>query len=138
MTCGPRIASSPTSPWGRSFEGSSASTIFASVPGNGMPIPSFTTPVSGFACVTGEASVSPYPSTILPPVTFSNSWRTSFGRGAAPETHAGNAREDGRLRLVDELQDVIDLPRVRVEHVLRPQHDSRQEDRRQARRGTKG
>src|SRR2546428_628015 len=88
MTCGPRTASSPTWPCGKSFPGSSASTIFASVSGNGIPMHSFTVPLSGLQCVTGDASVSPYPSTRRPPVAASNCFRTSFGSGAAPEMHA--------------------------------------------------
>ena len=59
MTWGPRIASSPDSPRATSRDGSSTSTIFASVSGNGSPMPSFTVPTSGFAWVTGDASVSP-------------------------------------------------------------------------------
>ena len=35
-------------------------------------------------CVTGDDSVKPYPSTSLPPVTFSNFSCTSTGSGADP------------------------------------------------------
>src|SRR2546426_10914247 len=48
----------------------------------------FTGPAKGFACVAGDASESPYASTMRPPVILSNARRTSFGRGAAPETQA--------------------------------------------------
>src|SRR5207245_158987 len=64
------------------------STTFASVSGNGMPMHSLTTPFRGLQWVTGDASVRPYPSTSRPPVAASNCFRTSFGRGAAPEMHA--------------------------------------------------
>ena len=46
--------------------------------------PSFPVDPKGFACVTGEASVSPYPSTSRPLVNFSNFSCTSIGSGAAP------------------------------------------------------
>ena len=39
-------------------------------------------------CVTGEVSVSPYPSTRRPPVIASNFSATATGSGAAPEKHA--------------------------------------------------
>src|SRR3972149_5532831 len=84
MTCGPGIPRFPGSPGGPSREGLSTSTIRGSVSGNGRPIPSLTVPTRGFAWVTGDASVRPYPSTSFPPVTFSHSRRTSFGRAPAP------------------------------------------------------
>ena len=64
--------------------------IRASVSGIGSPMwPGLRTPLKGFACVTGEHSVSPYPSTTWPPsVTRSNSFATATGSGAAPETQA--------------------------------------------------
>jgi hypothetical protein len=41
------------------------------------------------ACVTGEASVSPYPSkSTAPPVISANRSATAVGKGAAPEMHA--------------------------------------------------
>ncbi|GBC86863.1 hypothetical protein HRbin12_00862 [bacterium HR12] len=46
-------------------------------------------PRSGFACVTGEASVRPYPSTrVAPPVISANRSATAEGSAAPPETQA--------------------------------------------------
>src|SRR5699024_5544215 len=82
--CGPLTATSPTSPSGTSFVVPS-STIFASVSGQGTPIlPLTRLSQIKFACVTGELSVKPYPSTKRPPVTFSNCCCTSSGKAAEP------------------------------------------------------
>ena len=48
-------------------------------------LPILRRPFSGLACVTGDVSVSPYPSTILLPVSASKRSSTSGGSGAAPE-----------------------------------------------------
>src|SRR5699024_555733 len=64
-------------------------TIFESVSGQGTPIlPLTRLPQTKFACVTGDDSVSPYPSTSVPPVTFSKFCCISTGNGADPLIHA--------------------------------------------------
>ena len=51
-------------------------------------LPTLRMPLSGLACVPGEASVSPYPSTTRPLVSFSNSSCVSTASGADPLIHA--------------------------------------------------
>src|SRR5699024_1686213 len=84
MTCGPFTAISPTSPTGTSSNVPFLN-IFTSVSGQGNPILPFTlSSQTKFACVTGEDSVKPYPSTNLPPVTRSKFVCTSTGKEAEP------------------------------------------------------
>ena len=67
---------------------SSPSKIAQSVPVNGIPIvPIGLSPNKLPALTTGLASERPYPSTILPPVFFSNASATGPCKGPAPETH---------------------------------------------------
>src|SRR5699024_10901576 len=88
MTWGPLTAISPTSPCSSSSKVPTF-TIFASVSGHGTPILPFTLfDHKKFACVTGEVSVKPYPSTKRTRVSFSNCCCTSTGSGADPLIHA--------------------------------------------------
>ena len=59
ITCGPRTHSSPRSPGATVLSASSRSTILQSVSGIGRPIDPDRGASKGFACVTGEHSVSP-------------------------------------------------------------------------------
>src|SRR5699024_11280404 len=87
ITCGPRTAISPASPTGNSSSVPSL-TIIASVSGHGTPIlPLIRFSQSKLACVTGDDSVNPYPSTNLPLVTFSYCCCTSTCIGAEPLIH---------------------------------------------------
>src|SRR4030042_1275573 len=89
ITVGDLMASSPTSPTGSSAVPVSRSTILASMSGRGMPmLPSTFLPYIGLQWVATAVSVSPYPSTSLPPVNSSKVCLTERGRGADPLMHA--------------------------------------------------
>ena len=68
--------------------------MIASVSGHGTPIEPFIRFSSQIklACVTGDVSVNPYPSTNLPPVISSNFSCTSTGNGAEPLNTSLNRR----------------------------------------------
>src|SRR5437762_2304999 len=88
ITCGPWMSSSPSSSGGRSRVPDAMSTMRQSVSTTGSPmVPIFLSPWRGLMCVTGDVSVSPNPSQILPPVRASKRCCTSTDSGAEPETH---------------------------------------------------
>ena len=71
----------------------------ASVAGRGMPIEASLgrASLSGLIWVTGLHSVSPYPSTRLPPVISMNFFLTATAREAPPEMHALTLRRSNLL-----------------------------------------
>src|SRR5699024_11569536 len=84
VTIGPFAANTRTSP---TITSSNLPFFnrFTSVSVQGDPILPFTlSSQTKFACVTGEDSVKPYPSTNLPPVTRSKFVCTSTGKEAEP------------------------------------------------------
>src|SRR5699024_11313459 len=84
IICGPFTAISPTSSTSASSN-VSIWIILASVSGHGTPILPFTLFFhTKLACVTGDDSVNPYPSTNRPPVFCSNCSCISDGNGADP------------------------------------------------------
>ncbi len=83
------MISSPSLPISTSSFPFSRSTILHAVSGIGIPIESILLmPFIGLACVTGDASESPYPSTNLEPVTSTNRFLTLSISGAPPLIHA--------------------------------------------------